>query len=54
MGAAAAAKARSDVDQQRVIDITLATYARLLRDRGLQRLAAKVTIDEVVLRIEDQ
>ena len=54
MGAAAAAKARVDFDQQHVIDITLATYARLLRGRGLQRLAAKATIAEVVLRVEDQ
>lgn len=54
MGAAAAVKAGRDFDQQRVIDITLATYARLLRDRGLQRLAAKVTTAEVVLRVEDE
>jgi glycosyltransferase involved in cell wall biosynthesis len=34
MGSAAAAKARTDFDQQTVIDITLATYARLLARRG--------------------
>ena len=33
MGAAAAAKARAEFDQQRVIDLTLATYARLLAAR---------------------
>ncbi|MDO8392289.1 MAG: glycosyltransferase family 4 protein [Actinomycetota bacterium] len=34
MGAAAAATARTEFDQQRVIDITLATYARLLAAKG--------------------
>jgi glycosyltransferase involved in cell wall biosynthesis len=34
MGAAAAAKAATDFDQQRVIELTLGTYARLLADRG--------------------
>ncbi len=35
MGAAAAEKARREFDQRRVIDITLATYERLLAARGL-------------------
>jgi len=34
MGAAAAARAGSEFDQQRVIDITLATYSRLLAAKG--------------------
>ena len=34
MGAAAAAKAAADFDQQHVIDVTLQTYARLLAARG--------------------
>ena len=34
MGAAAAAKAASEFDQQRVIDLTLGTYRRLLAARG--------------------
>ena len=35
MGIAAADKARAEFDQQRVIDTTLATYARLLRANGI-------------------
>ena len=35
MGAASAERARREFDQQRCIDITLATYDRLLRARGL-------------------
>lgn len=35
MGAAARVKAQREFDQQRVIDITLETYERLLRRRGV-------------------
>lgn len=40
MGRAAIAKAQSSFDQQRVIDHTLATYARLLAKRGIAQPAA--------------
>lgn len=36
MGAASAERARREFDQQRCIDVTLATYDRLLRARGLR------------------
>ncbi len=34
MGAAGVEKARREFDQRRVIDLTLATYQRLLREQG--------------------
>ncbi|MGB8861927.1 MAG: glycosyltransferase family 4 protein [Ilumatobacteraceae bacterium] len=43
MGAAGAAKAINDFDQQRVIDITLRTYERLLAERGLDGRAQSVS-----------
>jgi glycosyltransferase involved in cell wall biosynthesis len=37
MGAAARSKAERDFDQQRCIDLTVSTYARLLERSGLER-----------------